>query len=395
MPAAVLDLDLKNLPETVEGLSFYSKAFVLIRYGGRPVGQTMLPVVNGTLQVTHHFDEMADAAQPFLQKSWLHEYLSWQDGTLPGFALPKATIAICTRNRTEDLQRCLEILMQLPDDGQEILVIDNCPSTDETQHLVAHFSNVRYIREPRAGLNIARNRALQEASHEIVAFIDDDAVPDRLWLRNLVRNFSSPLVLCVTGMTMPLELETEAQEAFEKYSPFSKGFKKVVHSASSRNPLSTGQVGAGANMAFRKDVLRLAGLFDEALDAGTPTESGGDHEYFARILLRGYHIVYEPEALNWHRHRLTWKETKKAIRGYGIGVYAFWTRLLVEEKEIGILLLPYSWFLHTQLPNLVRSIFKRPGSHPLSLVISEFWGCFLGPIKYFLSRQRVKRKPAI
>ena len=36
MPAAVLDLDLKNLPETVEGLSFYSKAFVLIRYGGRP-----------------------------------------------------------------------------------------------------------------------------------------------------------------------------------------------------------------------------------------------------------------------------------------------------------------------------------------------------------------------
>jgi hypothetical protein len=138
-------------------------------------------------------------------------------------------------------------------------------------------------------------------------------------------------------------------------------------------------------------VQQLVGLFDEALDAGTPTESGGDHEFFARILLTGYRIVYEPDALSWHRHRRTWKETKKAIRGYGIGVYAFWTRLLIREKELGILKLPYNWFIKAQLPNVVKSTLGRPGSQPLSLLLAELQGCLLGPWKYLLSRRRLKR----
>jgi len=127
------------------------------------------------------------------------------------------------------------------------------------------------------------------------------------------------------------------------------------------------------------------------LDAGTPTESGGDHEFFARILLSGYHIVYEPEALSWHRHRRTWEETTKAIRGYGIGVYAFWTRLFFVEKQPGILRFVWGWFMYEQLPGALRSLFKRPGSQPLHLVLAEFRGCALGPWKYFSSRQRLKK----
>jgi GT2 family glycosyltransferase len=211
------------------------------------------------------------------------------------------------------------------------------------------------------------------------------------WLRALLKNFNSTQVMCVTGMTMPLELETEAQEAFENYSPFGKGFERKTYSSETHNPLAVGQVGAGANMALRKSVLQHVGKFDEALDAGTPTESGGDHEFFARILLAGYQIVYEPQALSWHRHRRTWQETRKAIRGYGIGVYAFWTRLLIAEKQTGILKFPYKWFRKEQLPNIMRSILKRPGSQPLDLLLAEVRGCVAGPWKYYLSRKRVKR----
>ena len=390
MPTAVLDLDLTKLPAQIAVPDPYTRAYILIRYKGKPVGKIWVPVINGQLKTAHIHPEMMSAVEPALKKAWLHEYLQWDERAVAGHIPPAATVAICTRNRTADLKRCLDALMQLPDDGQQVMVIDNCPSTNETQQLVANYPRVRYVLEQKPGLDVARNTALRESATEIVAFIDDDAVPDPNWLRALLANFNDSRVLCVTGMTMPLELETEAQEAFESYSPFCKGFARKVYSSESHNPLLAAPIGAGANMAFRKSVLELVGAFDEALDAGTPTESGGDHEFFVRILLAGYQIVYEPEALNWHRHRRTWPETIKAIRGYGIGVYAFWTRLLMLEKERGVLRFTYRWFFGQQLPNIMRSIFRRPGSHPLKLLLAELRGCFLGPWKYYASRRRLK-----
>jgi glycosyltransferase involved in cell wall biosynthesis len=392
MATAVLDLDLKNLPSQITGLNAYTKAFVLIRYNGKPIGQATVPVIGGIIKIEDCYQTLFTAAEEHIYTAWRHEYLNWNERSSIGFNPPKATIAICTRDRPEDLKRCLDALIKLPNDAQEIIVIDNAPSTDATKKLVENYESVRYICEANPGLNWARNRALIEAENEIVAFTDDDATPDPNWLRALVSNFDGPMVMCVTGMTMPLELETEAQEAFEKYSPFGKGFKRKLYTPSSINPLTTGQVGAGANMALRKSVQQKVGLFDETLDAGTPTQSGGDHEFFTRILLAGYHIVYEPDALSWHRHRRTWEETRKAIKGYGIGVYAFWTRTLVVERELGILELPYKWFRYTQLPNVLRSLLGRKNTQPLFLLYAELQGCILGPWAYFRSRRKLKRK---
>jgi glycosyltransferase involved in cell wall biosynthesis len=390
MATAILDIDLNNPLLDIGGLNKYSRAFMLIRYKGQPLGTVTVRVNDGSVKLTELFPKIYDKVWRNLWQARVHEYLDWDERKIPGVALPAATIAVCTRNRTEDLRRCLDALVELPDDGQEVLVVDNSPSNNDTQNLVAAYPKVRYVREGRPGLDVARNTALREASGEIVAFIDDDAMPDKNWLRELSANFNNPMVMCVTGITMPLELETEGQEAFEKYSPFSKGFRRIVYSAASHHPLSAGRIGAGANMAFRKQVMSTVGIFDEALDAGTATESGGDHEYFVRILLAGYKIVYEPRALNWHRHRRTMQETRKAIRGYGIGVYAFWTRLLLEEKQYGIMKFPLNWFFHSQLPNLFRSLLRRPNRRPLGLLLAELEGCFLGPSKYLSAKKKLK-----
>jgi GT2 family glycosyltransferase len=241
--------------------------------------------------------------------------------------------------------------------------------------------------EERKGLDIARNRAIAEAFNDIVVFTDDDALPDIDWLDKIIRNFDNPLVMCVAGMTMPFELETKAQEEIENYSPFGKGFYKKKFSFTKSQPLATGQVGAGANMALRKNLVNEIGGFDEALDAGTSTQSGGDHEFFARILLAGYHIVYDPEAISRHRHRRSWQEAVAAIHGYGVGVYAFWTKLLFVEKQYSILLFPKSWLLQTQLPNFYKSIFGWKKHYPLSFLFAEFRGCLKGPFAYFKSRK--------
>lgn len=388
MPTAVLDLDLKRLPREIKGLDGYSKAFTLCRIGQKPVGSTMLPVINGVIRTEEVYEELLDTAGHHLATGWLEDFCEKSGLPAESRSYSLVTIAICTRNRTADLKECLDALSRLPDDVQEILVIDNCPSTNDTQNLVAGYSGVRYVCELKPGLNNARNRALAEATHDIVAFTDDDARPDAGWLRALAPHFDHPLVGAVTGLTLPAELETEAQEVFETFSSFSKGFQRKTYDADSGSPLTSGRIGAGANMALRKSVLQTVGPFDAALDAGTPTQSGGDHEYFFRLLKKGHRIVYEPEALSWHRHSRTGKELQATLKGYGTGVYAFWTKALIVDKEFSVFRFSYSWFIHEQLPNLIKAVLQRPNTKPFTLILYELAGCIAGPWAYLRSRRQ-------
>jgi GT2 family glycosyltransferase len=385
MATAVLDLDINQIPAEIDGLDRYQQALILIRVGQLPVGQVRLAVVDGGISGNEIYQMAISTCSYTLAQQRLYEYLSWEE--VPStWAPPTATVAVCTRNRPDDLRHCLNALIQLPDDGHELLVVDSCSSDGSTRQVVEAFPRVRYVREERPGLNIARNRALQEASHEIIAFCDDDAMPDPGWLRGLLRNFHDPLVLCTTGLTMPFELETEAQELFERYSPFNRGFRRRIYDRYNCNPLAAGRVGAGANMALRRTVLAHVGQFDESLDAGTPTQSGGDTEMFSRIMAAGYRIVYDPVALSWHRHRRTMQELLDTVYGYGVGTYAYWTRRLLFEREVGVFLVAFYWIWQGQAPALFRSLLRHPGSFPLSLLLAELHGCVAGPWAYLRAR---------
>lgn len=390
MATAILDLEISKLPPEIAVEERYSKALVLIRLHGNPIGQATLPVVGGRIGDNELRETLMKAVGENLWKNWLWDVLEW-DERGPVQPVPIATVAVCTRDRPEDLQRCLEALMRLPDDGQEYLVIDNCPATDATQELVKNYPQFRYVREDVQGSSAARNRALREAKHEFVAFTDDDAVPDGNWLRSLLRNFSDPRVMCVTGLVMPLELETEAQEWFERYSPHGRGFGRVVFDGAHSNPLMVNLVGVSASMALRSRAIDFIGLFDEVLGAGTPTASGEDCEFFTRILRSGYCIVYEPRALSWHRHRRTWEELRNTLEGYGVGVYAFWTMMMVVNREFSVVLLGLSWLWYKQIPELIASVRKQPDSVPSDLLLAQLRGCISGPMAYFASRKWLQK----
>jgi GT2 family glycosyltransferase len=394
MATKVLDLELEQAPSTITGLEGYQQALVLFRFHGRPVGQAYLPVINGRLNQTELQEAATFAPGWDYYRQRLYDYLDWDEIVAAGRQLAaerplrQATVAVCTRDRPDDLARCLDAFMALPDDGQEFLVVDNCPSTDATQKIVAQYDGrVRYVREDRPGLNVARNRALREARHEIIAFNDDDAIPDPNWLRALLRNFQDPDVLCVTGLTMPVELETKAQEWFERYSPFGRGFQRRFFEGKPDMAPAAGRVGAGANMAVRRSLLEKVGPFDEVLDSGTPTRSGGDTEMFARILSARYHIIYDPAALTWHRHRRTWRELRRAVYGYGVGTYALWTRMLLVERRLGVVLAAGQHFLFHQLPMVWRAITRQGDHMPLDLALAELAGCLAGSRAYLISRR--------
>src|SRR5262245_39953584 len=116
------------------------------------------------------------------------------------------TITIQTYNRADELRTTLRSLATIDTKGapeHEVLVVDN-NSSDHTRAVVEELSptfggKLRYVHESRQGLSYARNRAVTEARHEIIAFLDDDVDVDVNWLRNLAAAYEGGDYAAVGG----------------------------------------------------------------------------------------------------------------------------------------------------------------------------------------------------
>ncbi|MCK1616075.1 glycosyltransferase [Bradyrhizobium sp. 159] len=267
-----------------------------------------------------------------------------------------ASVVICTRDRPEELKKCLSSLPQQSHPPREIIVVDNA-SRDRRTRDVALAAAATYIREERPGLDIARNAGALHATGDIVAYTDDDVLLHPRWLEQLTRAFDSPQIGAVTGLVLPAELATEAQRHFETYWGFGKGYcEQDYDSAAFRSHrgqvLPAWDIGAGASMAFRREVFQAVGLFDERLDVGQAGCSG-DSEYWYRLLAGGYTCRYTPASVAFHFHRRTMDGLASQIYHYMRGHAA---ALLVQYERTGIsanrrLAYYYKprWYLHRLL----------------------------------------------
>src|SRR5579871_6798901 len=89
---------------------------------------------------------------------------------------PTCTVVIPTHDRPDALDRCLAEVSKLDYDNFDVLVVDNAPSDDQAREVAARWC-ARYLLEPVAGLSRARNRGALFSNSEIIAYLDDDAVP--------------------------------------------------------------------------------------------------------------------------------------------------------------------------------------------------------------------------
>ena len=372
--------DIRVSPET-------QRCMLIFRWRGRVVGRSLHRLANGEIRVAELTRIIRDAVGATAGDAWVQEVIGQDVRDVLGAQQPRVSVVICTRERPDDLSRALQAVAALRPAPFEVIVIDNAPATGATRDVVARAPIARYVREDRRGLDAARNRALHEARGDVVAFTDDDAVPEPEWLAGLLPNFADPCVVITTGLTLPLQLETEGQELFEQHCTFVRGFARRVFDGQNYNPFAVGPVGAGANMALRRDVVLALGGFDERLDGGMPTRSGGDHDLFVRVLLAGHRIVYDPAAVSWHRHRRTKEELLDTVYGYGVGVYAMWTGLLVERREFGVLRLAWQWFRHGQLRNLLQ---RRDGLLR-TIAWQELKGCVHGPFAWAAARRLLRQ----
>jgi len=350
-----------------------SRVLALVRWRGVPIGLVALDG-NGEIPAPRLRDALSARVHPP------------DPPCEPAPPAAPLSVVVCTRERAEDLARCLDGLRPIAAAGHEVIVVDNAPLTDATATVAAHHP-VRYVREPRVGLDNARNRGLREAQHPIIAYIDDDAVADARWVDALAQPFADPAVGCVTGLVLPLELETRAQHVFEAYAQHRRTFTRCVYTAADTRPATAGVVGVGANMALRRDLALRLGGFDPRLDAGTRTCSGGDTDMFARVLDWGASIVYTPHALVWHRHRTTDAELRRCIFGYGVGVYAFLTKRLIEGGDLRALVVAARWLVGPFL-RAARRRFAGEAAAPVRLLLLEAAGAAAGPARFLAEHRR-------
>lgn len=385
--------------------------YLLILAHGRPVGWVTCPVINGRCTVREIRRAVAATLMPDLLSALLAERLRTPltQGSLSAASLlasvarpdrrwPRITVAVCTRDRPNDLMRCLRAMQEVDYPDFDVLVVDNAPSSGETHDLVrTYFPAWRYAQEARPGLDWARNRALELTETEFIAFTDDDVAPDVDWLKRLAEVFADPDVAAVTGLIAPFELQTDSQLHFERIGGFGRGFRKAWHriDPSGARPdvyhLGAGRFGAGANMAFRAQALRDIGGFDPALDVGTVTEGGGDLDIFLRLLHEGRTLVYEPAAITWHIHRNDPHGLRRQIATWGTAMGALMTASFRRYPSFRLRILRFAmvWSWLGYIGPLLRNTLG-PGQVPRRLRVAPLVRLFIGPFRYKRARRTAR-----
>lgn len=429
-PRHLTDIELADPIRTHTGLAGYAALQALVRLHGEPLGEITVPIVNGAVTAPAITQKIREELWEPLLKACLRNRLQGamagdrgfalssllsppaappshplkHDHSPPeGAALPLVTVAVCTKDRPSDVRRCLDALQKLEYPRLEYLVVDNAPSDDETQRLVqSAYPDVRYVQEPRPGLNWARNRAVLEARGAIIAYADDDVVVDPAWATAFVRIFTAASdVACVTGLVLPAELDTEAQCLFETYGGFGRGYDREWYTRAGHQAFTSsvfhhgpGRFGTGANMAFRRSVFADIGGFDPALDVGTATTGGGDLEMYFRILQEGYSLVYEPRALLRHRHRRSMDGLHRQIETWGRSLFAFKARALAHypEERAGFREMTTWWRRYTGR-RLLKSLWGS-SEIPASLIWAEVKTVWDGAASYRRACADVRRVEA-
>lgn len=255
------------------------------------------------------------------------------------------SILICTFNRKEKLLKLLNDLEQQNSGSDHELIVINNNSSDETHLVLDEFSKqtqfaFKSFIEMKPGSSAARNRAIKEASGDVLVFLDDDLRLTDSWLSNLTELIAAKKSLAaefafgvrvVASWQKPvpewLDREKLISSVFPEHDfgleakiyPFRYSSKLI------RNPIT-------ANFICSKSLFEKYGLFNEELGIhGALRGACEDTEFCWRLISKGVLLSYEPSLAVIHpisEERMT----KSFIRSW----YKVLGRYLYRLKSLGL-----------------------------------------------------------
>ena len=298
----------------------------------------------------------------------------------PRCCTPSCTVVVCTRERPDSLNACLQALSALDYPCFEVLVVNNGRSNDATADIAARWG-AHYAVEHEVGLSRARNRGARLCNTEVVAFLDDDAVPEPDWLTKLANEFRDPAVIVVTGRMIPLMGETGLESDVLRAG--SVPDRRVVDRSTPAwfELANFGGLGDGGSMAFRRAAFDVWPGFDERLGRGAALDASEEHYAFFCLLDRGYRAVFTPEAIGHHPLPRTLADMRTRCLRDLTASTAYFTFLFVEQPRYRWRVLKYVLEAMRNKQRKWRGDTGSDSRHPV-----PWWrglrACLSGPLLY-------------
>ncbi len=221
---------------------------------------------------------------------------------------PDITVVLCTFNRAEWLPGVIASLANQRTEGAfsyELLIVDNASVDGTPQVAASEMANanlpMRYVREETPGVSAARNRGIQEARGEWIAFCDDDQLADPRWLAELFDLARHKECRVVGGAvylvranenTDGASLENTVDEPLSSYLEdlLAPGGRSLsVKRFSRRDALNSG------NQMVHRTVFEQIGVYNEGC-----REGGEDTDWFLRLIAAGREAWFTPTAVVRH-----------------------------------------------------------------------------------------------
>lgn len=262
---------------------------------------------------------------------------------------PVVTVVIPTHGRPRQLRACLEALAaQTLDEPWEVVVVDD--GSPEPLQLgrdgLPDRPGWRLIRQANAGPSAARNRGVQEARGEFVAFTDDDCLPEPTWLEAVVRAARERPNSLVGGTT----LNGLTGDLFASTSQL---VVDLVYEHFNADPDDAYFLASNNLLCSRERFVEIGG-FDETF----PRAGAEDRDFCDRWRSRRWPIIWRPESRVLHRHAQTFRQFLELHVRYGRGAW----RYQAMRKRRGSGTLREDLGFHGTLPRRVRSRLAKQGN---------------------------------
>jgi GT2 family glycosyltransferase len=224
-------------------------------------------------------------------------------------AEPELSVVVTTRDRLRSVAECLGALEAQtgPSSLEAVVVDDGSVAEREIADLVEASPIARLLRTTHVGVAGARNAGARAARAPIVAFTDDDCVPEATWAQELLHAFDGGS-LAVAGPTLD-----------GSHNRFDRATQAVVNELAARAERngSLRSFSPGSNLACRRGLL-IEMPFDEQRYFRRP---GEDRDWCARLVERGHLLELAPSARVHHRQGLDLRTFWLKHRRYGRGAY--------------------------------------------------------------------------
>jgi O-antigen biosynthesis protein len=299
----------------------------------------------------------------------------------------KISVVIATKDRPKELNTCLESIQKQNYSDFEVIIVDDGSSTNNSIFYKKIINDAKistaeiyyYRNSNNKGRSFSRNLGIKKSKGEIVAFIDDDAVPKNNWLYELVNILENNDISGVGGKIIPFP-----NQNFYFIPPTYNKSDKVVPV---KNIIQEG------NCAFKKNALEDVNGFDPKI---TFAHEGKDLSI--RLNKNGYKLFYTPKAIIFHSPSNPNKINKFLKRAYIFGIsdayinkkyhQGIW-RLLFNFNSIKLLFDFYFIFI-ILLPIISISLLSINSYFLLMLIIILFLLTTLGMLITFSSIFKTK-----